>query len=125
MQEPRQAAVGAPGGVDQLALQLALEPRQSSALCAEEPEAPALRGAAGQSAAALARGRGPGIDLATAEEPASALHMMGPMGYAPATGEGPPTMTAAALKQVPELVRQAARSPQVPGWEKLQVARHP
>ena len=50
---------------------------------------------------------------------------MAPKEVALATGQELLLMAAAELKQVPELVRHAVRSLQVPGWEKLQVAGHP
>ena len=87
--------------------------------------APALGSVAAQSSAAQARGRVPGPDLAAAEEPAPVPYMMAPEEVACALGLERPVMAAAELKLVPELVRQAARRLQVPGWEKLQVGRRP
>ena len=52
-------------------------------------------------------------------------HVVAPNEVALVTAQAPPMMAAAALKQVPELVRQAERSLQVPGGEKLQLAGHP
>lgn len=63
-----------------------------------------------QSSAAQARGRVPGPDLAAAEEPAPAPYMMATEEVAREPGLEPPMMATAELKQVPEMVRQSARS---------------
>ena len=122
VQVPKQAAVGVPGQVAHSGLRWALAPRQTHALWPDK--APAPGAAAAQSSAAQARGRVSRPDPA-AQEPAPAPHVMAPKEAALATGQEPLLMAAAELEQVPALVSQAVRSLQAPGWEKLQVGRHP